>query len=94
MQAMLDAAAPGLKTGAKIESISIRADLKEGDIGTELGEVARAHPGVMIGSYPFFDDKLWTEHERRHSFARQSAACRRRSGGGGMLARVKKTLAA
>lgn len=57
MQAMLDAAAPGLETGAKIESVSVRADLKEGDIGTELGEVARAHPGTMIGSYPFFDDK-------------------------------------
>jgi molybdenum cofactor synthesis domain-containing protein len=57
MQAMLDAAAPGLETGAKIESVSVRADLKEGDIGTELGEVARAHPGTMIGSYPFFDEK-------------------------------------
>jgi molybdenum cofactor synthesis domain-containing protein len=58
MQAMLDAAAPGLKTGARVESVSIRADLKEGDIGTELGEIARAHPNVTIGSYPFFDEKL------------------------------------
>ncbi len=57
MQAMLDAAAPDLKTGAKIESVSVRADLKEGDLGTELGELARAHPGAMIGSYPFFDEK-------------------------------------
>jgi molybdenum cofactor synthesis domain-containing protein len=56
MQAMLDAAAPGLKTGAKIESVSVRADLKEGDLGTELGELARAHPATMIGSYPFFDE--------------------------------------
>src|SRR4029077_10171004 len=30
---------------------------REGDIGTELGEVAKAHPGTSIGSYPFFDDK-------------------------------------
>ena len=37
-------------------SESIRADLREGDIGTELGEVAKEHPGVSIGSYPFFDD--------------------------------------
>ena len=57
MQAMLDAAAPRLKTGAKMLSETVRADLREGDIGTELGEVAKAHPGVTIGSYPFFDDQ-------------------------------------
>lgn len=56
MQAMLDAVAPTLKIGVKMSSVSVRADLKEGDIGSELGEVARAHPGAMIGSYPFFDD--------------------------------------
>jgi molybdenum cofactor synthesis domain-containing protein len=58
MQVMLDAAAPMLKTGVKMESVSIRADRREGDIGTELAEVARAHPDVMIGSYPFFDEKM------------------------------------
>lgn len=58
MQVMLDAAAPLLKTGVKMQSISIRADRREGDIGTELAEVARAHPDVMIGSYPFFDEKM------------------------------------
>jgi len=57
MQAMLDAATPGLKTGARMLSESVRADLREGDIGTELGAVAKAHPDVMIGSYPFQDDK-------------------------------------
>jgi molybdenum cofactor synthesis domain-containing protein len=56
MQAMLDEVAPKLKTGAQMLSESIRADLREGDIGTELGEVAKEHPGVSIGSYPFFDD--------------------------------------
>ncbi|HET6546370.1 MAG TPA: competence/damage-inducible protein A [Rhodanobacteraceae bacterium] len=56
MQAMLDEVAPTLKTGAKMLSESIRADLREGDIGSELGAVAKAHPGVTIGSYPFFDD--------------------------------------
>ena len=56
MQAMLDEVAPKLKTGAQMLSESIRADLREGDIGTELGEVAKQHPGVSIGSYPFFDD--------------------------------------
>jgi molybdenum cofactor synthesis domain-containing protein len=57
MQAMLDAVAPDLKTGAKMMSETIRADAREGDVGTELGEVAKAHPDVMIGSYPFFDEK-------------------------------------
>jgi molybdopterin-biosynthesis enzyme MoeA-like protein len=56
MQAMLDEVAPKLKTGAKILSATVRADAREGDIGTELGEVAKAHPEVAIGSYPFFDD--------------------------------------
>lgn len=55
MQAMLDEAAPTLKTGIKMLSESVRADLREGDIGTPLGEVAKAHPDVSIGSYPFVD---------------------------------------
>jgi molybdenum cofactor synthesis domain-containing protein len=56
MQAMLDAAAPKLKTGVKMLSETVRADLREGDIGTELGAVAKAYPDVMIGSYPFVDE--------------------------------------
>jgi molybdenum cofactor synthesis domain-containing protein len=55
MQAMLDEVAPKLQTGVKIVSETVRADCREGDIGTELGEVAKAHPDVMIGSYPFVD---------------------------------------
>ena len=57
MQAMLDGIAPTLKTGAKMLSETIRADAREGDIGNALGEIAKAHPDVMIGSYPFWDDK-------------------------------------
>ena len=57
MQAMLDAVAPQLKTGVKMLSETIRADAREGDVGTELGEIAKANPDVTIGSYPFFDDK-------------------------------------
>ena len=57
MQAMLDEVAPKLRTGGKVLSATVRADAREGDIGTELGEIARAHPDVTIGSYPFFDDK-------------------------------------
>ena len=58
MQAMLDEVAPKLKTGAKLLSVTIRADAKEGDVGTELGAIAKAHPETLIGSYPFFDEKL------------------------------------
>ncbi len=57
MQAMLDEVAPKLATGAKVLSTTVRADLREGDIGTELGAVAKAHPDVTIGSYPFFDEE-------------------------------------
>jgi molybdenum cofactor synthesis domain-containing protein len=56
MQAMLDEVAPKLATGAVMLSETVRADCREGDIGTELGEVAKAHPEVMIGSYPFVDE--------------------------------------
>ena len=58
MEAMLDEVAPKLKTGAKLISVTIRADAKEGDVGTELGAIAKAHPETIIGSYPFFDEKL------------------------------------
>jgi molybdenum cofactor synthesis domain-containing protein len=58
MQAMMDVVAPQLKTGVKMLSETIRADAREGDVGTELGAIAKAHPDVTIGSYPFFDDKL------------------------------------
>jgi molybdenum cofactor synthesis domain-containing protein len=57
MQAMLDEVAPTLKTGVKMISDTVRADLREGDIGTELGDIAKAHPDTIIGSYPFMDDK-------------------------------------
>jgi molybdenum cofactor synthesis domain-containing protein len=57
MQAMLDEVAPTLKTGIKMLSDSVRADLREGDIGTQLGTLAKNHPDVIIGSYPFIDEQ-------------------------------------
>src|ERR1700733_10828048 len=57
MQASLHYITPQLKTGAKMLSESVRADCREGDIGTELGAIAKAHPDVIIGSYPFMDEK-------------------------------------
>jgi len=60
MQAMLDAVAPQLRTGVKMLSESVRADCREGDIGSQLGEIAKAHPEVLIGSYPFVDEATGT----------------------------------
>jgi molybdenum cofactor synthesis domain-containing protein len=57
MQAMLDEVAPTLKTGTKLMSETVRADLREGDIGTELGAIAKAHPDAIFGSYPFVDER-------------------------------------
>jgi molybdenum cofactor synthesis domain-containing protein len=56
MQAMLEEVTPRLKTGTRMLSETVRADCREGDVGTELGEIAKAHPDVMIGSYPFVDE--------------------------------------
>jgi molybdenum cofactor synthesis domain-containing protein len=56
MHAMLDDVAPKLKGGAKMLSVSIRADAKEGDIAAPFGAIAKAHPGVVMGSYPFSDE--------------------------------------
>ena len=55
MQAMLDEVAAKLKTGVRMLSETVRADAREGDIGMQLGEIAKVNPEVTIGSYPFFD---------------------------------------
>jgi molybdopterin-biosynthesis enzyme MoeA-like protein len=57
MQVMLEYVTPKLRTGAKMLSQSVRADCREGDIGTELGAIAAAHAEVVIGSYPFMDEQ-------------------------------------
>jgi molybdopterin-biosynthesis enzyme MoeA-like protein len=55
MQAMLDEVAPKLKPDVRMLSETVRADAREGDIGRQLGEIAKANPEVAIGSHPFFD---------------------------------------
>ena len=55
MQAMLDEVGPKLKSGVCMLAETVRADAREGDIGMQLGEIAKANPEVAIGSYPFFD---------------------------------------
>lgn len=56
MQAMMDIVAPKLKSGARMLSESVRANAREGDIGTPLRAVQAAHPETSIGSYPFYDE--------------------------------------
>src|SRR3990170_1149713 len=55
MQVMLDAVAGKLRTGRKMLSETVRADAREGDIGTPLAEIAKANPHVLIGRHPLFD---------------------------------------
>ncbi len=94
MQVMLDFVAPKLNTGAKMLSESVRADCREGDIGTELGEIAKTHPGVLIGSYPFLDDQRGPNtHVVVRSRDRQKLAAAK-AAVEAMLARVKAALAA
>ena len=57
MQAMLDEVAPKLRSTVRMLSETVRADAREGDIGTRLGEIAKANPAVAIGRYPFFDPR-------------------------------------
>ncbi len=94
MQAMLEYVTPQLKTGAKMLSETVRADCREGDIGTELGAVAAAHPGVVIGSYPFMDEKRAANaHVVLRSRDRQKLAAAK-AAVEAMLARVQAQLAA
>ncbi|NTJ42177.1 competence/damage-inducible protein A [Agrobacterium larrymoorei] len=59
-QAMLDNIVPTLKTGTKIMSQSVRSPYGEGDIGTPLTEVQKAHPTTSIGSYPKYDGQRFS----------------------------------
>jgi molybdenum cofactor synthesis domain-containing protein len=94
MQAMLEYVTPQLKTGAKMLSETVRADCREGDIGTELGAVAAAHPGVVIGSYPFMDEKRAANaHVVMRSRDSQKLAAAK-AAVEAMLARVQAQLAA
>jgi molybdenum cofactor synthesis domain-containing protein len=61
-QAMLDAVVPTLKTGTKLLSATIHCPFGEGAIGGPLGDIQKAHPDTIIGSYPkHLDGTYWTE---------------------------------
>jgi len=52
MAAMLEAIAPTLEGGRKVESRTVSAGVGEGAIGDPLGEIQSRYPDVKIGSYP------------------------------------------
>jgi len=56
MQGMLDNILPGLRTGIRILSRTVRVDGKEGDIAEILQEAQDSFTGVAVGSDPFHVD--------------------------------------
>ncbi|WP_174803701.1 competence/damage-inducible protein A [Martelella limonii] len=55
-QAMLTNVLPTLEGGVRMISQVIDCSFGEGDIGTQLAEIQKAHPGTSIGSYPRFTE--------------------------------------
>jgi molybdenum cofactor synthesis domain-containing protein len=53
---MLEALAGKLEGGRPIVSVTVGARAPESDVADLLRETEAAHPGVAIGSYPFFKD--------------------------------------
>ena len=60
MQAMFDALAPTLATGKIMLSKTIEANQPEGLVAAPLGAIQDAHSQTSIGSYPYFDGKIFT----------------------------------
>ncbi|MBP1849811.1 competence/damage-inducible protein A [Rhizobium halophytocola] len=60
--AMLDNVVATLPAGAQVIARSIPCPFGEGDIGTPLGAIQKAHDNTSIGSYPQFKgDRFFTE---------------------------------
>ncbi|NTE86211.1 competence/damage-inducible protein A [Agrobacterium rubi] len=59
-QAMLDNVIPTLRTGSKVLSQAVHSPYGEGDIGTPLSAVQKAHPQTSIGSYPKYDGQRFS----------------------------------
>jgi len=56
MHSMLDNVLPGLRSGTRILSRTVRVDSKEGDIADVLQEAQQKFPDTAVGSYPFHVD--------------------------------------
>ena len=59
-QAMLDNVIPTLRTGTPMLSTAIGCPFGEGDIGTPLGAIQKAHPDTSIGSYPRYQGQSFS----------------------------------
>jgi molybdenum cofactor synthesis domain-containing protein len=59
-QAMVDNVLPTLRSGAKMLSRAVPCPYGEGDIGTLLAAVQKAHPETSIGSYPKYDGQRFS----------------------------------
>jgi len=61
-QAMIGNVLPTLRAGTKVLSLAIACPYGEGDIGTPLAAIQKAHPETSIGSYPrYVGQKFSTE---------------------------------
>jgi len=60
MQAMMDAIAPTLKTGRKMLSRSVDADVPESRLADQIGQIQNTYPDTLIGSYPRTKDGRFT----------------------------------
>lgn len=54
MRAMLEEIAPRLKRGTPITVATVQMRLQEGRIAAGLASIQKDHPGLAIGSYPFY----------------------------------------
>ena len=63
MQNMLENVTPYLKTGHKLQSVSVDAgNLPEGQYASDLGQIQKSFSDVIIGSYPHFDGQSFHNH--------------------------------
>jgi molybdopterin-biosynthesis enzyme MoeA-like protein len=54
-RAMLEDIGHRLEGGARVHKVQLRGPgLREGDLAEPLGAIAKAHPDVSIGSYPWY----------------------------------------
>jgi molybdenum cofactor synthesis domain-containing protein len=54
MRAMLEAIAPELPRGPAVQSVTVEANLSEGNIAPGLAQLQKDNKDVAIGSYPFY----------------------------------------
>jgi molybdopterin-biosynthesis enzyme MoeA-like protein len=60
MRGMLEDVGPRLRTGAVTISRTVRVEgTGEGAIAAPLEAVAKAHPAMSLGSYPFFSEGVY-----------------------------------